>query len=92
MKKRTSPTRSELLEGLSESLGRCFNEDSARQIASLRASPSANRRISRLARKCDEGRLTSEERAEYLYYVKVGDFIALLQAKARRFLASKTHA
>jgi len=36
--------------------------------------------------KCDTGALTPEERADYQLFVEVGDLVALLQAKARRYL------
>jgi hypothetical protein len=34
-----------------------------------------------------EGRLTPEERDEYEAMIRVGNFVAILQAKARRLLA-----
>jgi hypothetical protein len=34
-----------------------------------------------------DGALTPEERAEYQLFVEVGDLVALLQTKARRYLA-----
>ena len=53
----------------------------------MRADASASRRLEQLAAKCDRGTLTPEERAEYHLFVEVGDLVALLQAKARRYLA-----
>jgi hypothetical protein len=47
----------------------------------------ARHRIEQLAAKCDAGALTPEERAEYQLFVEVGDLVALLQAKGRRYLA-----
>ena len=43
-------------------------------------------RIECLAQKANEGALTAEEDDEYKDYVEGGDILALLQAKARRFL------
>ena len=40
-------------------------------------------RIDELADKRDEGLLTPEERTEYETYVRFGNFVAILQAKAR---------
>jgi hypothetical protein len=40
-----------------------------------------------VADKCTEGRLTPEERDEYEAPIRVGNFVAILQAKARRLLA-----
>jgi hypothetical protein len=42
---------------------------------------------SKLADKCTEGELTPEERDEYEGMIRVGNFVAILQAKARRLLA-----
>jgi hypothetical protein len=73
----------ELLEPVSSAL----NEEAARKLIGLRANARTQARVSRLARKCNEGRLTAEERDEYEMYVLAGEFIAILQAKARLLLA-----
>jgi hypothetical protein len=39
-----------------------------------------------LAQKCNEGRLTAEEREEYETSVRFANYLAILQAKARRLL------
>jgi hypothetical protein len=39
--------------------------------------------MSALARKCNEGKLTPEERAEYEINVLAAELLALLQAQAR---------
>jgi len=70
-----------------EPLGRCLTPASAREILSLRADEAASLRVENLASKCDAGTLTPEERAEYYLFVEVGDLVALLQAKARRYLS-----
>jgi hypothetical protein len=76
-----------LLSGIMEPLGRCLTPASAREILALRPDEPARRRMEELAGKSDEGSLTAEERAEHQLFVEVGDLVALLQAKARRFLA-----
>ena len=81
-------TATTLLEGVIEPLGRCLNAESAREILALRADEGARQRGEELAVKCNTGTLTPEERAEYQMYVAVGEWVALLQAKARRFLAN----
>ena len=67
---------------------RILNCDQARQIIDFRGDENLQLRIEALAEKANEGQLTDEERAEYEGYVEASDFIALLQAKARRLLAS----
>jgi hypothetical protein len=80
-------TASAMLGGVMEPLGRCLTTSSAREILALRADDSARSRVEELAGKCNSGTLTPEERAEYQLCVEVGDWVALLQAKARRYLA-----
>jgi hypothetical protein len=76
-----------LLGSIMAPLGKALTPSAAREILGLRADERARRRIKRLAAKCDRGTLTPEERAEYQVFVEVGDLVALLQSKARRFLA-----
>jgi len=67
---------------------RILNRDQARRIIDFHGDESLQRRIEELAEKANEGELTNEERAEYEGYIEANSFIAVLQAKARRFLAS----
>ena len=76
-----------MLGGVMEPLGRCLTRESAREILAVRADAVAIRRIEKLARDCDAGRLTPAARAEYQLLADVGELVALLQAKARRYLA-----
>jgi len=77
----------ELLGRVIAPLGRCLTPVAAREILALHADEPACRRIEELAAKCDSETLTPEERAEYQLFVEVGDLVALLQAKARRYLS-----
>ena len=47
----------------------------------LRTDTEMQARIEELADKCTEGRLTPEERDEYEAMIRVGNFVAILQAK-----------
>jgi len=78
-----------LLGGLIEPLGRCLTPVSAREILNLRADAKLQRRAEALADKADSGTLSPDERAEYQLFVEIGDLVALLQAKARGFLAEQ---
>ncbi len=84
---RTNTPATSLLGQVIEPLGRCLTPAAAKEILSLRADERARRRLHRLAAKCDAGTLTPEERAEYQLFVEVGDLVALLQARAHRYLA-----
>lgn len=85
MKATSGPAK--LLGDVLEPIGRALTPVSAREILSIRARDSEQRRLEELAAKCDQGRLTPEEKAEYELFVEVGDLIALLQARAKRYLA-----
>ncbi len=80
-----SPILERLLEPVSSSL----NEEASRKLISLKADRKAQARVARLARKCNEGELTEDERDEYETYVMAGEFIAILQAQARIRLARR---
>jgi hypothetical protein len=64
----------------------CFTPPVARKIVELRLEPDLVERIRVLAAKANEGTLTSDEDEAYKSYIDGGDLVALLQAKARRFL------
>ena len=44
-----------------------------------------------LAAKCNEGELSQQERDEYEEYVRVGNLLALIKAKAKRIFAKRAH-
>ena len=75
-----------VLDRLLDPVSRCFSLEGARALVEVRADAKAQARIAELAEKCNEGRLTVEERREYETYVHVGNLIAILQAKAQFFL------
>ena len=74
------------LDRLLDPVTSCLTPEVARKLVELRLDPELTARIEWLAEKANEGRLTPEEDAEYKDYIEGGDLIALLQAKARRFL------
>jgi hypothetical protein len=75
------------LERVLAAVGQCLDRQSAESLLRLRADTEMQERIEELADKCTEGRLTPEERDEYEAMIRVGNFVAILQAKARRLLA-----
>lgn len=89
---RTKATASDLLGRVIAPIGQCLTPAAAKQIVALRADKRAKRRLQELAAKCDDGALTPDERAEYRLFVEVGDLVALLQAKAQRYLAEHSAA
>jgi len=67
---------------------RIFSVDQARQIVDYRGDENLQREIAQLAAKSEEGTLTDSERAAYEGYVRANKFVAILQAQARRMLAT----
>jgi len=75
-----------VLDRLLDALARILTPEVAHRLVRLRFDHKAQARIDKLARKCNEGKLTEAERSEYETYVYAIDFIAILQAKARALL------
>ena len=74
------------LDRLMEPMVRTFTPEVAKSLIQLRADPQLQARMDELAEKCNEGRLTSEEREEYETSVRFANYLAIIQAKARRLL------
>jgi hypothetical protein len=84
-------TQDAILDQMLEPLVEALTPESARALAQFQAKPSIQARVDQLAAKCNEGEFTDEERAEYENYVRVGNLLALIKAKARRVLAESSH-
>ncbi|MFV1969288.1 MAG: hypothetical protein ACC628_28030 [Pirellulaceae bacterium] len=65
-----------------------FTREQAEALVAYRGDESLRARIEDLAERSTEGELTEKERAEYEGYVRANKFVATLQAKARKLLAS----
>ena len=78
---------SAVLEQMLEPVSRSFGVKTARTVAALRVGTRMQARVDKLAEKCDDGKLTAAERAEYDAYIQASTLIGILQAKARRLLA-----
>ena len=81
-----------VVDRLLDPVARSFTPAVAREIIKVRADSKTAARVAALAEKCNQGTLTDAERAEYEAAVAVGNFIAILQAKARRMLKSSSRA
>ena len=71
-------------------LWRLFTSEQIRQLADFKSPEDLESRIETLAEKANEGKLQPDERAEYEGYVRANHFIAVFQAKARRYLTAQT--
>jgi hypothetical protein len=77
-----------MFDRLIDSLGECLTPESAKRVLAIKADKKQQARIKYLGEQSNEGRLTSEEEAEYGEIIRVGTVIAILKSKARRFLAN----
>jgi hypothetical protein len=75
-----------VLDQIFDPIGRILSPDVARKLVDWKLDRKAQARLDALARKCNDGRLSDDERREYETYVRALDFIAVLQAKARKRL------
>ena len=73
-----------------EPVFRTLPPDAARRIVDLEADQELQERVEKLARKSNEGELTEQEERDYASLVAAGDFLATLQAVARRTLQQTT--
>ena len=83
-----TPTDSIAFDRGTDLIFRILTREQARRIADYHADEEFQNRIEELARKANEGELADEERAEYEGYVQANSFVAVLQAKARKMLAT----
>jgi hypothetical protein len=65
-----------------------MSPEAARAILDLRFGPFAVRRMNELAEMNRQGTLTDADQQELENYLRVGNFLNLMQAKARQSLAS----
>jgi hypothetical protein len=86
----TRARETDALARLLAPIARSLNVDAAKKLVRLKADVKVQARVAKLARKCNEGRLTPEEMAEYDRYIAYADLVAILQAEARLLLAKNS--
>lgn len=82
-------TNSNAFDRATEPVLRILTRDQVTQIVNFHADEQLQARIETLARKANEGELSDEDQGEYQGYAQANKFIAVLQAQARRILASE---
>jgi hypothetical protein len=85
-------TQEAILDEMLEPLVEALTPETARALSQIQPKPSVQARVNQLASKCNEGNLSAEERAEYEDYVRIGNLLALIKAKAKRVVAESAHA
>ncbi len=82
-----SPNReAEIWARLMQVPGNPLSPAAAEYLLSIHFGQSDIDRMHELADRSTEGLLTDEERAEYDGYLRIGNFISILQSRARRAL------
>ena len=64
-----------------------FTVEQAQRIVQFKGDFELQERIEHLAELANEGKLSPHEHAEYEGYVRASKFVAILQAKSRKFLS-----
>jgi hypothetical protein len=81
---------SNTLDRLVEPLVRTLTPDVARALVELRADDELQTRMDELAEKANEGALTPDARDEYETAIRFANYLAMIQAKARRLILPAT--
>lgn len=81
-----------ILDRLVDPVVRTFTPDVARALVRLRAEPAVQARIDLLARKCNRGEMSTNEREEYETSIRFASYLAILQSKARKLLRERERA
>lgn len=76
------------LDRFLEPMADAFTPELAHRFSELRADPRLQAEVDALADKANQGTLTAEEDYKYKCYIEAADILAIMQAKARRFLAN----
>ncbi len=72
------------LDRMLDPITACFTPEVSQRLSKISMDREVQDHIDDLARRNTEGELSDEERAELETYVRVGNFIAILLAKARK--------
>lgn len=76
------------MESMLSSVADTLDVKALKALAEMRSSVEATERMNWLAERANEGLLTEEERHEYHSAISFGNFLGLLQSKARLKLKS----
>jgi hypothetical protein len=76
------------IDSMLDAVSACIGRAGAEALLRLRAPAPVQERMEVLADRCTEGTLSEAEREEYEQLIRVGNFISILQARARRQLAA----
>jgi len=69
-------------------VARALNAGAAKALLRIQIDPVAQRRVTKLAEKANEGELTEAERSEYESYIVANDIVSIMQLRARKRIAA----
>ena len=72
-----------VVESLADTVAACLDNASLEAMARLQLDAPTRERLDALAGKANEGLLDDSERAEYLSFMRISEFLALAQLRAR---------
>jgi len=87
----TPTTDSDILQSLVFPFDEDLDPQAAQSLLQIRFDPKSTKRINQLLQKNQRGRISAEERILLEKFVRMGKFIDVLQAKARRALKKAGH-
>jgi hypothetical protein len=85
-------TEGDILESIVSSNGALLSPAAAKALLQLKFPPKDSKRIRQLLQKNNAGTVTAEDRIALEKYLRVGQFLDLLHAKARLALAKRSRA
>src|SRR5262245_59017660 len=91
MSSATPTTEGDILERIIAAQDADLSVEAARSLLTLRFPVADTRRMQTLLRKNNAGRITANERAALDKYLRVGQFLDLIHAKAKASLTNDTH-
>lgn len=83
-------TEADILDEMVTPNGADFSPEGARALLALQFTPTATSRINELAEKNQCDALSPAEREEMEKFMRVGNFLSIIKAKARLSLARQT--
>jgi hypothetical protein len=81
-------THTVVFEQLLDPVSRSLNREAAEKLVRIRVDTKTQARIDKLARKCNEGKLTAAEKDEYESWVWAIDLVTILQLRAQQQLST----
>ena len=88
---RNMATQEAIMDEMLAPLVEALTPETARALSQIRPKPAVQSRVDQLASKCNDGSLSDEERDEYEDYVRIGNLLSLIKAKAKRVLTESGH-